>query len=125
MGEMKKLLEDYGADYDETMSRFMGNEAMYLRFLNMLFEDGNLKKLGDAVSAENLDAAFEAAHTLKGVVGNMGLAPLYKTVCAIVEPLRARKQNVEYEAMFADILAEFEAADALRKSLKEAFEHHE
>ena len=31
MGEMKKLLEDYGADYDETMSRFMGNEAMYLQ----------------------------------------------------------------------------------------------
>ena len=35
-----------------------------------------------------MTSAFEAAHTLKGVTGNMGLTPLYDAVCTIVEPLR-------------------------------------
>ena len=30
----------------------------------------------------DLDGAFEAAHTLKGVAGNLGLTPLYRSVCA-------------------------------------------
>ena len=32
--------------------------------------------------------AFDAAHTLKGVLANVGLTPLYNTTVEIVEPLR-------------------------------------
>ena len=39
MQNFKELFEAYGADYQDTMSRFMGNETMYLKFLKMLFQD--------------------------------------------------------------------------------------
>ena len=45
MGSFRESFEAYGADYQTTMGRFMGNEKMYLRILDMLFEDENLNKL--------------------------------------------------------------------------------
>lgn len=45
--------------------------------------------LDDAITREDYNQAFDQAHALKGVAGNLGLTPLYKTLCEIVEPLRA------------------------------------
>lgn len=115
---MQEILEAYGVDYQTTMDRFMGNEKLYLRLLDMLFADTNLEKLGTALEAGDLPSAFEAAHTLKGVVGNMGLTPLYQAVCAIVEPLRAKAPCAEYPALYQTIRTEFRRADDLRARLK-------
>ena len=118
MRDFREVLEAYGVDYEMTMDRFMGNEALYMRLLDMLFQDSNLQKLGDALQAHDAAAAFEAAHTLKGVVGNMGLTPLYQAVCEIVEPLRKREQREDYPAMYQAVQAEFEKAKLLRDQLK-------
>ncbi len=118
MGEFRESFESYGADYDTTISRFMNSEQSYLRFLDMLFEDENLRKLGEALDVGAFAEAFEAAHTLKGVAGNMGLTPLYQAVCAIVEPLRAGKDDVDYRELYHAIRAEFERVDEFRTSLK-------
>lgn len=118
MGELKAQLESYGVDYATTMARFMGNETLYLRLLDMLFQDDNLQKLGDSLASGDLTRAFEAAHTLKGVVGNMGLTPLYDMVCAMVEPLRAKEARGDYPAMYQAILGEFQRVDGLRHNLK-------
>lgn len=117
MQEFKELFEAYGADYQGTMSRFMGNETMYLKFLKMLFQDDNLHKLGEAIDSGNLKAAFEAAHTLKGVVGNMGLTPLYKAVCDIVIPLRTREERKDYPLLYQAIQKEFLRAEELGENL--------
>ena len=81
------------------MERFLGNEAMYLRFWDM-------------------ESAFAAAHTLKGVTANMGLTFLYQAVCMIVELLRAREQCENYPALHQKIQAEVQRADLLRRQLK-------
>lgn len=43
----------------------------------------------------DLDAAFDAAHSLKGVLGNLALAPVYEPVYEITELLRERK-DIDY-----------------------------
>lgn len=118
MQGFKVLFEAYGADYQTTMNRFMGNETLYLKLLDMLFRDTNLQRLGAALDANDLSDAFAAAHTLKGVVGNMGLTPLYSAVCAIVEPLRKREQRDDYPALYHAVQAEFHKADAFRMRLR-------
>ena len=119
MGEFRKIFEAYGADYNSTMARFMGNEAMYVKFLDMLFKDDNLDKLGTALGQQDYEAAFAAAHTLKGVVGNMGLTPLFNAVCAIVESLRKREVPEDYNGLYQMIQTGFLQADEFRKKLKE------
>ena len=103
MGEFREIFEVYGADYNSTMARFMGKEAMYLKFLEQ----------------QDYEAAFAAAHTLKGVVGNMGLTPLFNAVCAIVEPLRKREAPEDYNGLYQVIRTGFLQADVFRKKLKE------
>ena len=118
MQGFQETFEAYGADYAATMERFMGNEAMYLRFLDMLFQDENLSKLGEALDGGDLQSAFAAAHTLKGVAANMGLTPLYVAVCAIVEPLRAGTPGCASAALYAGVQQEFQKVRALRDALK-------
>ena len=119
MGEFREIFEVYGADYNSTMARFMGKEAMYLKFLDMLFKDDNLEKLGTALEQQDYEAAFAAAHTLKGLVGAVGLTPLFNAVCAIVESLRKREVPEDYNVLYQIIQTGFLQADEFRKKLKE------
>ena len=45
--------------------------------------------LGEAIAAGNVEEAFRAAHTLKGVCLNLGFDNLYKASSAITEIFRA------------------------------------
>lgn len=118
MSRFKEIFEAYGGDYDTTMARFINNEKMYIKFLDKFFEDESMDKLGSALGENNLKGAFEAAHTLKGVAGNMGLTPLFDQVCAIVEPLRGCNEQADYTDLYQQIKGEFSRADELRAALK-------
>ena len=99
-------------------ARFMGKEDMYIKFLNMFEKDDNIRKLENSIGSGDLTAAFEAAHTLKGVTANLGLTPLYNAVCNIVEPLRT-KTDCDYSDMYKLIEAEYKKVGLLRERLKE------
>ena len=118
MQRVKKCFEEYGADYIGTMERFLNNEALYVRLLGKLFPNEELRRLGAAMEAGDQDGAFKAAHTLKGVAGNLGLTPLYETLCAIVERLRAKEEWAEYPALYQAVQMEFRRAEEFWTVLK-------
>lgn len=118
MVDFRSAFETYGADYDTTMKRFLGNREMYLKILGLLPRDDSMEKLGKALDAGDLERAFEAAHTLKGVAGNLGLTPLYEAACAMVEPLRHREQREEYAALYQVVEAEYERALQLLEEMR-------
>lgn len=120
MSGFREIFEAYGADYESTMTRFVNNQAMYLRLLAMFFKDENLKLLGEALVASDYKKAFEAAHTLKGVTANMGLTPFFDKVCDIVEPLRAGDEQMNYMEKYQELLAEYERVRVLLKDLEAA-----
>lgn len=119
MERVKKVFEKYNVEYDVVLERVMNNETLYLRLLSMLFEDENLKKLGIALEENNLDDAFFAAHTLKGVVGNLGLADLYKALGNLVEPLRSKEEREDYPLLYKAVTREFDNAAAFYSEIKE------
>ncbi|NLD19398.1 MAG: Hpt domain-containing protein [Clostridiales bacterium] len=81
-------LKRWGCDIDGAMERFMDDDELYVTCLDSIISDDNFDKLGNALKDKNYTIAFDCAHTLKGVIANMGLTPLYDTVVKIVEPLR-------------------------------------
>ena len=119
MRTFKEIFEEYGADYQKTIARFMGNDKMYMKFLGMLFQDPSMEKLGQALKDKDYGEAFTAAHTLKGVTANMGLTPLFDRVCAIVEPLRLGEAREDYPDMYREIEDEFHRVEGLRDELSE------
>lgn len=87
--ELQKRMKEYGADLAGVSERFMGDWSLYEQCLLMFCDDDAFDALGAALEKQDCKAAFEAAHALKGVSGNLGLTPLYAAVCAAVESLRA------------------------------------
>lgn len=71
------------------MNRFLQDEDFYLDCYKQVLDDEAFGKLKESLDAGNTEDAFHYAHTLKGVIANMGLTPMYDTVVEIVEPLRA------------------------------------
>ncbi|MEG1963884.1 MAG: ATP-binding protein [Clostridia bacterium] len=81
-------LKEYGADVEGAMGRFLSDLDLYKSCLTTVLSDELFQKLGKALASMEYKDAFEYAHTLKGTTGNMGLTPLYKAICNIVEDLR-------------------------------------
>ena len=106
-------LREYGANVDEGLVRCMNNADFYIRLVKMSLGDAGFDNLKKAVEAGDLDAAFEAAHALKGVLGNLALTPMYEPVSRVTELLR-RRTETDYTADVAEILAEFVEVDADR-----------
>ena len=77
-----------GADMDSAMDRLCGDEELYASCLAYFLSDPTFDALGAALDAGNYAAAFESAHALKGVAGNLGLTKCYQLCGALVEPLR-------------------------------------
>ena len=107
-------LKEYGANTEEALKRCFGNEAFYLQLINMAYEDQSYEKLEEALKANDLAAAFEAAHALKGVLGNLSLTPLYNPVSEITELLRARTE-MDYEPLLKEILEQKKKFEALKE----------
>ena len=89
-------LKKFGADTEDGLARCMNNQSFYLRLVGKVLEDKNFAALEQAISEGNLDAAFGAAHSLKGVLGNLSLTPIFEPVKEMTELLRAKKQ-VDYQ----------------------------
>ena len=86
-------LAAFGANTQDGLQRCLNNEAFYLRMVKKASEDANFQKLYDAMAVGDLDAAFAAAHALKGVMGNLALTPIFAPASQLTEVLRARLQQ--------------------------------
>ncbi len=88
-------LTAFGADVEDGLTRCMGNSSFYFMLIGKVFEDKNFALLEKALAEKDLEVAFEAAHSLKGVLGNLALTPIYTPVYELTELLRA-KSDVDY-----------------------------
>ena len=85
------ILRTQGADIEEIMERFLGDEEFYIDCFKEFMLDDHFEALGKALEDQNYDQAFDCAHALKGVAGNLGLLPLYQAVGDIVSSLRTKR----------------------------------
>ena len=97
-------LRNAGADVESGLSRCLGNEALYIKLVNMGLGDAKFEELGTALSSSDLQKAFELCHALKGIIGNLAVTPLYEALSALTEKLRS-KEEADYPAMYSDVLA--------------------
>ena len=76
---IKECYDAMGADYQNTLNRFP-NEAFIKKFVLKFLDDNSYANLKEAIAAGNVEEAFRAAHTLKGVCLNLGFDIFIKRV---------------------------------------------
>lgn len=109
----KDALIALGADYEKGMSLCLNNEDFYFKMIGKGLANEKFESLGKNIEAENIQAAFEDAHALKGVCANLALTPLLSAVEKIVEPLRAKDTSVDYKTLYAEMTSELNKFKAL------------
>ncbi len=95
----KQILQDGGIDVDEAMARFVQNEALMMKFLLRFSQDKNFALLKQAMENRDAAAGYTAAHTLKGVVGNLSMKALFDQASAVTEDLRRGDLDSAMEKM--------------------------
>lgn len=113
MKQLLSRLETYGADIKGIMERFVGDEELYETCFYSFLNDPSFQGIGSALKEENYEQAFECAHALKGVSGNLGLVPLYNDISNLVEKLRA-KDYVGLEPLYETVMKDFEELKSYR-----------
>ena len=68
--------------------RRLPSEAMVRKFIGKYPADTSWGSLESAINSQDWEAAFRAAHTLKGVAQNLGFQKLYLSSTALTEALR-------------------------------------
>ena len=108
-----EMLAAAGVDPAEALERFMGSEALLVRFLGRFMQDTTYQKLVQAVEAEDWQQALAASHTLKGMSGNLSITALTRLFTYQVALLREDK-TAEAAAMMPEIKAAYDrVADAI------------
>ena len=85
---VRECYEQMGADFDNVLGR-LGSEQIVQRFALKFLNDTSYQTLEETLKEKNVEQAFRAAHTLKGVCLNLGFDNLYKASSAITEIFRA------------------------------------
>ena len=65
---------------------------------------------------DELKTAFEAAHSLKGFLGNLGLTPLYEAAVELTELLRNPIGDVDYDLPLAKLTKLYDEFTAMCKT---------
>ena len=107
-----------GADYPDVLRR-MGKADRVERFLRKLPQDGSFSLLCSSVSDGNIEEAFRAAHSLKGICANLGLSRLYDSSSALCDALRGGIWQESCSAMLETVKFQYEDAMASIRLLDE------
>lgn len=85
---LEECYAQMGANYQNVLNRFYKPD-MIRRFVKLFPDDTSFQTLKEAMAERNVQEAFRAAHTLKGVCLNLGFDNLSPSAVALTEILRA------------------------------------
>ena len=114
---VKECYESMESDYEGVLGR-MGSEGLVRRFALKFLDDPSYLNLEKAIQEQNVEEAFRAAHTLKGVCLNLGFDRLYKVSAELTEKLRGRELS-GYEALYGKVQDEYKNTIAAIRKLEE------
>ncbi len=113
---VRECYEKMGADFDNVLGR-LGSEQMVQRFALKFLDDTSYQKLEETLQAKDVEQAFRAAHTLKGVCLNLGFDNLFAVSSELTEKLRAGELDGTDE-MFQKVKEQYEITVAAIRGMQ-------
>lgn len=111
---IRECYGELGLDFDAVLSRLV-NEKLVQKFALKFLDDPSFQNLKDALDSKDVETAFRAAHTLKGVCLNLGFDRLYEVSAELTEKLRGRDTSGT-EEMFKKVETQYRIlTDAIRE----------
>ena len=107
------MLRDFGANVDEGLNRCMNSDSFYLRLVTLAIKDDAYARLEDSLKSNDFKTAFDAAHSLKGLLGNLALTPLYAPAVELTELLRNPTGGEDYATPLSELMVKHAEIEAM------------
>ena len=112
---LQTCYEKLEGDFDAVMGR-LRSERMVQKFVLKFLNDGSYDMLCRAMQTQNVEEAFRAAHTIKGVCQNLDFTKLYESSHELAELLRGGSWSDAAPAVFERVAADYrQTVDAIRE----------
>lgn len=112
---MEELYKAAGIEYEKGLERFMGNAALYQKFLDKFLYDGSFEEFREGFEIGDLVMAEKAVHTLKGTAGNLSMTTLFQAADQAVKAIRAGRSVDEIRPLVKQVSIAYEkVCDAIR-----------
>lgn len=109
---LAEFYETIDGNLDDVRSRLLTDERVE-KFVRTFAADTTFQSLQDAYAAHDVESAFRAAHTLKGIGRDLGFTALFQNAADLADALRADSDGV-----FGDM----SAAEPLHGAVAESYE---
>ena len=116
---IQECYQQFGGDFDEVKKR-LPSEALIKKFIAKFLDDRSFPDLQTALEEGSRKRAFRAAHTLKGVCGNLSLSKLMNSASKLTELLRPETEAIPEGAdvLFEEVRNDYElTVSAIRSFL--------
>lgn len=97
---IEEVYEKINGDYEDVLNRLPKPELVK-KFALKFLDDSSFNDLTKALAEDNMENAFRAVHTLKGVCLNLGFKGLYESSQVITEALRPQNETVSKEEVMS------------------------
>ena len=84
---VKQFYIDINGSYQDALAIMM-NDAFIARLMKKFMENNSYQEIVSLYEKKDYRALFAAAHSFKGVTGNLALTPLYELASYITEATR-------------------------------------
>lgn len=116
--DLKECYAALGGDYEGVLGR-LRSERLVRKFAVKFLADGSYALLCESIKNGQIEEAFRASHTIKGVCQNLGFDRLYRSSEALTEVLRdASALPPETEGLLAQVTSDYEVTVAAIRTLE-------
>ena len=95
---IEECYQEMGGSYADVSAR-LPSPSLVQRFVCKFPEDKSYEALEGAMESGSREAAFRAAHTLKGVCANLSFNRLLQSASALTEVLRPESASIPESAL--------------------------
>ena len=115
---IEQCYQEMGGSYAEVCGR-LPSPRLVEKFVRKFLDDQSYAELTAAMASGNHDAAFRAAHTLKGVAANLSFTRLRSSSSELTELLRSPAAAIPPEAapLLDAVTRDYEATVAAIRAL--------
>jgi len=116
---IKDFYNAIGGDYQDVLNR-LPTEKMILKYVKRFEDDQSFSTLTEALNSQDVQTAFRASHTLKGLCLTLGMTALGNASSELTESLRNFESvNVDYaDILYENVKEEYEKVIAAIRSIE-------
>ena len=100
--KLLKKMKEMGVDVEGTLSRFVNNDEIYIKFIIRFPNEDRMRLIWNAFETGNMEEKIQTTHKLKGVSSNLGMTNISEQCKTILDYLN-QNADIDYKKLLEQL----------------------